>query len=106
MAVIVRDLYGLKSEGVSWRNHLSTTIPNQLKYKCCKADQDTYYKMMNGPYGRTYNAYLVVNFNDILSVNLDPRITLDIINLIFKLKIGSLGFPSHYLGTNIRKQRH
>ena len=49
MAVIVRALHRFKSVGTSWRNHLSTMIQNQLKYKCCKADQYTYYKMMNGP---------------------------------------------------------
>ena len=103
IAVIVRALYGLKSAGASWRNHLSTMIQNQLNYKCCKADQDTYYKMMKDSKGRTYYAYLVVYVDDILSVDINPKIALDIIDSNFKLKKGSLGFPNHYLGTNIRK---
>ena len=61
MAEIVRVLYGLKSAGASMRNHLSTL-------KWCKADQETYYKMMIGPDGRTYYANLVVYIDDILTL--------------------------------------
>ena len=50
-AVVVRALYGLKSAGASWRNHLSTMIKDVLKYKSCKADQDTYYKVKTRPDG-------------------------------------------------------
>ena len=55
--------------------------------------------MMSGLDRSTYYAYLIVYINDILGVDLDPKISLDIIDSNFKLKSGSLGFPKHYLGT-------
>ena len=104
-AVIVRALYGLKSAGASWRNHLSTMIKDVLKYKSCKADQDTYYKMKTRSDGTKYYSYLVVYVDDILSIDDNPKIALDIIDSHFKLKPGSVSFPNHYLGTDIRRWR-
>lgn len=101
-AVIVRALYGLKSAGASWRNHLSSMIKEELKYKSCKADQDTYYKVKTRPDGTKYYAYLVVYVDDILSIDVKPKIALDMIDSHFKLKPGSVSFPNHYLGTDIR----
>ena len=102
-AIIVRALYGLKSAGASWRNHLSTMIQSQLGYKPCKADQDSYYKMKTKEDGTSYYSYLVVYVDDILSVDINPKFALDVIDSNFKLKKGSVDFPKHYLGADIRK---
>ena len=39
--IVVRDLYGLRSAGTSFRNHLAECMPN-LKYSPCKADADVW----------------------------------------------------------------
>ena len=41
-AIIVRALYGLKSAGASWRDHLSQVIQDELHFKPTRADQDVY----------------------------------------------------------------
>ena len=42
-AIIVRALYGLKSSGAAFRNHLAECMYN-LGYKSCLADPDLWYK--------------------------------------------------------------
>ena len=61
-------------------------IKDVLKYKLFKVDQDTYYKMKTRPDGSKYYAYLVVYVDDILSIDVDPRIALDIIDSHFNLR--------------------
>ena len=102
-AVIVRALYGLKSAGASWRDHLSSVIQQQLKFKSSKADNDIYYKEKIDKSGRKYYAYLVVYVDDILSIDLNPRESIDMIGSHFSIKKGSVGFPTNYLGSNIRR---
>ena len=55
-AVVVRALYGLKSEGASWRPHLSAVIQEELKYKPSKADPDMYLKRKTDLSGKAYYA--------------------------------------------------
>ena len=78
-------------------------IQEQLGYKPCKADQDAYYKPKSREDGTRYYSYLVVYVDDILSVDINPKFALDVIDSNFKLKPGSVDFPKRYLGADIRK---
>lgn len=58
-AIIVRALYGLKSAGSSFRNHLADCMKT-LGYKSCLADPDLWYKPMVRPEdGFKYYAYML-----------------------------------------------
>ena len=102
-AVIVRALYGLKSAGAAWREHLSSVIQQQLKYKPSMADNDIYFKEKVNTNGEKYYAYLVVYVDDLLSIDVNPRESIDMIGSNFSIKKGSVGFPTNYLGSTIRK---
>ena len=103
IAVIVRALYGLKSAGASWRAHLSSVIQSELKYTPSKGDPDMYMKRKIKSNGEAYYSYLIVYVDDLLSIDIDPDITIRQIGETFRIKEGSVGFPNMYLGANIRK---
>jgi hypothetical protein len=47
-ALIVRDLYGPKSDGADFRNHLDECM-NHLGWKPCRADRDLWMKADTRP---------------------------------------------------------
>ena len=102
-AIIVRALYGLKSAGASWRAHLSSVIQDELKYKPSKADPDMYMKRKVRSTGEEYYSYLIVYVDDLLSIDDNPENAINHIGQMFRIKEGSVGFPSMYLGANVRK---
>ena len=102
-AVIVRALYGLKTAGASWRNHLSVTIQSELEYKASKGDPDIYMKKKVKADGKKYYSYLVVYVDDILSIDTNPKEAIDRIGQYFKVKDNSVEFPKMYLGANVRR---
>ena len=102
IAVIVRALYGLKTAGNSWRNHLASVIRDELKYQPTVADPDVYRKAEVTSDRREYYSYLVIYVDDILSITENPKIVLDKLGTIFRLKDG-IGEPKLYLGADLRK---
>ena len=101
-AIIVRALYGLKSAGASWRDHLSQVIQDELHFKPTRADQDVHIrpKINNG---EKYYAYLIVYVDNILSIDVNPKDLIDELGATFRIKKESIGFPIMYLGTNVKK---
>ena len=68
-ALIVRSLYGLKSAGASFRNHLANCM-RSLGYQACLADQDVWYKAETRPEdGQKYYAYVLLYVDDALSIH-------------------------------------
>ena len=53
IGIIVRALYGTKSAGASFRNHLADCM-RHLGYDPCKADPDVWMKPFTKPNGKTY----------------------------------------------------
>ena len=102
IAIIVRALYGLKSARASWRNHLSIAIQTELGFTSSKGDPDFYFKEKTSPNGDPYYSYLIVYVDDILSVDHNPRESIDMIGSIFRIKENSIEKPKIYLGANIR----
>ena len=103
IAIIVRALYGLKSAGASWRKHLSETIQAELGYSPTKADPDVYLKPSKKQDGSKYYSYLIVYVDDILSIDVNPKVMIDRIGEYFKVKDDSVTFPKMYLGANMRR---
>ena len=53
--------------------------------------------------GEKYYSYLLIYVDDIISIDMEPRNNIEVIEKTFKIKSGSAGSPSVYLGTNIQK---
>jgi Reverse transcriptase (RNA-dependent DNA polymerase) len=101
-AIIVRALYGLKSAGASFRNHLADCM-RHLGWQSCKADQDVWMKPeIRGSDGYKYYAYCLLYVDDILIVHHDGVRMLNEIDRFFKTKAGSIRDPEFYLGAKLR----
>ena len=101
IAIVVRALYGLKSAGNAWRHHFSTCIQSDLGYTPTKADPDVYRRIEHRPDGSAYYSYLVVYVDDVLCIHHNPKIPMDKLGNLFRLKDG-IQAPTMYLGTDIR----
>jgi hypothetical protein len=71
-ALIVRALYGLKSAGSAFRNHL-TECMKHLGWNPCRADRDLWMKAETRPDdGVIYWAYIMIYVDAILCVHHNP----------------------------------
>ena len=104
-AIIVRALYGLKSAGRAFREHLADCM-RSLGYKSCLADPDLWYKACTrkGDHGNieSYYSYMLVYVDDILCIHEDPDSVLKVLNKYFPLKPDSVGAPDIYLGAKLK----
>jgi hypothetical protein len=101
-ALIMRALYGLKSSGAAFRNHLASCM-DQLGWKPCLADQDLWMKEETRPDdGVKYWAYIIIYVYDILCVHHDPGTSLAQIDKYFKMKSGSIMEPTFYLVAKLK----
>jgi Reverse transcriptase (RNA-dependent DNA polymerase) len=97
-AIIVRALYGLKSAGASFSNHLAECM-RTIGYLPCKADGDLWYKPMVRPEdGFKYYAYMLLYVDDVLHINHDAQKVLFELDHYFMMKKGSVADPDIYLG--------
>ena len=92
-AIIVRALYGLKSAGAAFRNHLADFM-RHMGWSPCMADQDVWMSLERGPEdGFKYYACCLLYVDDILCVHHDPKTMLYEIDKYFKMKPGSISSP-------------
>jgi hypothetical protein len=89
-ALIVRALYGLKSAGAAFRNHLGSCM-DHWGWKPCLAEQNLWMKEETHPDDDVkYWAYILIYVNNILCVHHDPGMSLAQIDKYFKMKPGSI----------------
>jgi hypothetical protein len=101
-ALIVRALYGLKSAGAAFRNHLSECMKH-LGWNPCSADRDLRMKAETRPGDIVlYWAYILIYVDDILCVHHDPGAPLEKLDGYFKMKEGSIQVPPFYLGAKLK----
>jgi hypothetical protein len=101
-AIVVRSLYGLKSAGAAFRNHLADCM-RHLGWQSCMADQDLWLRPEVKPEdGHKYYAYALLYVDDILVIHHDAVQCLKDIDQFFKMKPGSIGDPDFYLGAKLR----
>jgi hypothetical protein len=98
--IIVRALYGLKSAGAAWRAHLAGSLAS-IGYKSCLADPDVWLREGVKHDGTTYNEYLVVYVDDILSISERPDDTMKAISELYRLEDNSVAKPTRYLGAEV-----
>jgi hypothetical protein len=100
--LIVRALYGLRSSGKAWRDHMAATLRDH-GYVSCKADPDVWMKPKTRPDGFKYWSYMFVYTDDILVVDHEPQKVMDYMASRYTLKPGSVAEPTIYLGAQISK---
>jgi hypothetical protein len=102
-ANIVRSLYGLKSSGTCFKNHLADCM-RHLGWVSCIADQDLWMKAKVWPSdGHKYYAYALLYVDDILIAHHeDLLLCLRQIDKYFKMKPGSIADPDFYLGAKLQ----
>lgn len=101
-ARVVRALYGLKSAGRDFRNHLRDCM-TQLGYESCLADPDLWMRKGVNKEGKDYYEYMLLYVDDCLCVSSEPRAALEEIDKYFPMKSGSIEIPKIYLGAKISK---
>lgn len=104
IAFVVRALYGLKSAGASFRNHLADCM-HHLGFKPCLADPDLWMLATIRPDGFEYYAYVLLYVDDVMVIHHDALSLLARLDKYFKMKPGSIGDPSMYLGATLKKMR-
>jgi hypothetical protein len=96
-ALLARALYGLKSAGAAFRNHL-TKCMKHLGWKSCRADRDLWMKhQKRSEDGFEYWAYIIIYVDDTLCVHHNPEDELVGLDKYFKLKEGSTQEPTFTL---------
>ena len=97
-AIVVRALYGLKSSGSVFRNHLAYCI-HHLGLFPCPADLDLWMKPMVRPEDVfDYYAYVLIYAGDVMVIHHDVESVIWRIDKYFKLNPSSIGDPDIYLG--------
>lgn len=99
---IVKALYGLKTSGARFREHLAGTL-RSMGYKSCLADPDVWMRPAVNPDGGKYYEYVLCYIDDILGSGEDPKKIMDRIGEVYKLKNGSVKEPDLYLGSDVKK---
>jgi hypothetical protein len=102
--LIVRALYGLRSSGKAWRDHMAATL-RDFGYTSCRADPDVWMRAKTKPDGSQYWSYIMVYTDDLLVVDHEPQVIMDYMASRYTLKPGSVMEPDSYLGSQISKFR-
>ena len=102
VCVMTRALYGLKSSGASWRATLMNTLYD-MGFADTRADPCVLRRKAKRESGEQYYELILVYVDDILLVSEKPQPVLDKIDSHYKIKAGSTGEPSVYLGAQIYK---
>ena len=101
-AILTCALYGLKSAGASFGNHIADCM-RTLGYLPCKADPDLWYKLMVRPEDNfKYYAYMLFYIDDCLAIHHDTEMALTELDNYFAMKKGSIRDPDIYLGAKLR----
>ena len=100
LAYVVRAAYGFKEAGACFRNHLRDCMCH-LGYKHSNADNDLWIRKAIGPDGNPYYEYLLLYVDDCLSISHKAEANILEVGKYFRLKPGSLGRPTQYLGGKV-----
>jgi hypothetical protein len=100
--LITRALYGLRSSGARWRDHLAETI-RSMGFTACMADGDVWLRPSVKPGGEEYYEYILVYVDDILAISINPQAIMDTLSKHYTLKDGSVRPPTEYLGSDIQR---
>ena len=100
--MIVWALYGLKSSGARFREHLAQSL-RDAGFQGCKADPDVWMREAVKPDGTKIYEYVLCYVDDCIFQGLDPKAFMDRLGKSYTLKEGSVKEPDAYLGADISK---
>ena len=100
--LIVRALYGLRSSGAMWREHMANTLKD-AGFISCKADPDVWMRPAVKSTGEKYYEYVLCYVDDILCCSERPQKIMDYLAGVYTLKAGSVKEPDVYLGADVKK---
>jgi hypothetical protein len=98
--LIVRALYGLKSSGARWHDHLAAILCDD-GFKSSLADPDVWMRKARKPCGFLYWEYLLAYVDDILILSHAPHAIIDSLSQCVAFKPGSVEPPKSYLGADV-----
>ena len=101
-AIVTRALYGTKSAGRDFRNHLRVCMQH-MGYESCKADPDLWMRVAKQDNGEEYYEYMLLYVDDCLRISEHPNEAMKRLGKYFTLKPGSVGPPKIYLGAKVSK---
>ena len=102
-ALIHRALYGGKTAGRDFRNHLRACM-RHLDFTSCPADPDVWMRPAKGGDGREFYEYILLYTDDALAIGEFPeKVLRNELGRYFTLKDSSIGPPKIYLGGHVRK---
>ena len=103
IALIRRALYGGKTAGRDFRNHLRSCM-RHLGFHSCLADPDVWMRPSHTPEGSPCWEYVLLYTDDALVISTRAEHVLrNELGKYFELKEESIGPPSLYLGAHLRK---
>ena len=103
VALIHRALYGDKSAGRDFRNHLRSCM-HHLDFRPCPADPDVWMRPVKKGDGSPYYDYVLLYIDNALGVSDNAESILrNEIGRYFELKEASIGPPKMYFGAGINK---
>jgi hypothetical protein len=103
VALIHRALYGGKSAGKDFRNHLRSCM-RHLDMISCPADPDVWMRAAKHSDGSEYYEYILLYTDDALVISEHAeKVLRDGLGRYFELKEESIGPPKIYLGGGVRK---
>ena len=101
--LIVRALYGMKSSGSAWCQHLVLVLYGpDMEFKPCYADNDVWMKPGLTKEGTKFYHYICIYVDDILIISDDPKLYMEQMGEHFLIKRESIGQPTMYLGQDIK----
>jgi hypothetical protein len=101
-ALAVQILYGLKSAGAWFRDHLASFL-GHLGYESTGGDPDVWIRAATKASKEEYYEYLFVYTNDVLAIGFDPNNVLTRLNKYFALKPDSIHPPDDYFDTKVKE---
>jgi hypothetical protein len=104
VVVIVRALYGLKSSGARFREHLAQTM-RDAGFTGCKADPDVWLRKAVKADGTKFYEYVLCYVDDCIFQGLDPKGFMEMLSRSYTLKAGSVKEPETYLGADIKQHQ-
>ena len=103
VALIRRAVYGGKTAGRDYRNHLRECM-DHLGFKSCRADPDVWMREAVKNDGSEYWEYVLLYCDDTLAISeRGEHVIRNEIGRYFELKEESIGPPDIYLGGKLRK---
>jgi hypothetical protein len=100
--MIIWALYGLRSSGALWLDHLAATL-REAGFKACKMDADVWMRPAVKADSSKYYEYVLCYVDDILVVSEQPKRIMEGLEAKYMLKAGSVGEPTMYLRAKVLK---